>query len=80
MAKTHVGGGHIGKWRPSPLCYPQQTIVIENHDLQIHTIPTIYHTILLYQNCHEITYAPGLYIVNVQNLLAKTTQFGRHLD
>ena len=58
----------------------QSSIAIENHDLQIHTIPTIYHTMLLHQNCHEITYAPGLYFAIVQNLLAKTTQFGRHLD
>ena len=80
MAKAHVEGGHFGKWRPSPLGHPQLTIVIENHDLQIHTISTIYHTMLLHQNCHEITNAPGLYFAIVQNLLAKTTQFGRHLD
>ena len=59
MAKANDGGGHIGKWPPSQLGDPQPTF-IENHDLQLHTIPTIYHTILLYQNCHEITYAPGL--------------------
>ena len=80
MAKANVGGGHIGKWRPSQLCDPQPTIVIKNHDLQLHTIPTIYHTMLLHQNCHEITYAPGLHNANVQNLLVMTTQFGRHLD
>ena len=60
MAKTHIAGGHIGKWRLPPLCHPQATITIGNHDLHIHTITTIYHTIFLHQNCHEITYAPQL--------------------
>ena len=56
MVKTHVGGGHIGKWRLPPLCHPQRTITIENHNLRVHTISTIYHTIFLHQNCHDIIF------------------------
>ena len=60
MAKTHVNGGHIGKWRLPPLCHPQPPDTMENHNLHIHTITTTYHTISYHQNCHEITYAPLL--------------------
>ena len=63
MTKTHGAGGHFGKWRLPPLCHPQPTNTIKNHDLHIHTITGIYHNIYYHQNCHEITYAPGLYVI-----------------
>ena len=60
MTKTRATSGHFEKWRLPPLCHPQPTSTIENPDLRINTVTTTYHTTFNHQNCHEITYAPGL--------------------
>jgi len=60
MTKTYYAGSHLGKWRLPSLCNKHWASTIENLDLHINTNTSTYHTTFVHQNCHEITYAPGL--------------------